>query len=233
MKTFYVAAALAFAVGTAAAQTTSGPSLLDDSRESQLERWLGAGDQRFTPLFTGVPGDTSLDFHSAVDGKGATFTLLQVSNPAGASWLIGAYNPQSWSSTDGFHITPTDAERTAFLFNMTLPAVYRQVPATYILPSQGASQTFNAPNHGPTFGQGPDLLVNDRLDTALSWQVSYGDPLDEGKSIIDRSLGAQLFHIDALQLYAVSPVPEPRTAGMFAAGLGLFAMLARRRRARV
>jgi hypothetical protein len=116
---------------------------------------------------------------------------------------------------------------------MTVPAVYRQVPATYILPSQGERQTYNASNHGPTFGQGPDLLVNDRLDTALSWQVSYGNPLDQGKSIIDRSLGGQLFHIDALQLYAVSPVPEPAAAGMLAVGLGVLAMLSRRRRARV
>jgi hypothetical protein len=233
MKTILAAAAIALATSTAAAQSLSGPSLLDASREAQLERWLGAGDQLFTPLFTGVPGDTSLDFHSAVDGKGPTFTLLQVSNPAGASWLIGGYNPQSWSSTDGYHLTPTDAERTAFLFNMTVPAVYRQVPATYILPSQGERQTYNASNHGPTFGQGPDLLVNDRLDTALSWQVSYGNPLDQGKSIIDRSLGGQLFHIDALQLYAVSPVPEPAAAGMLAVGLGVLAMLSRRRRARV
>ncbi len=233
MKTFFAAAAFALAASSAAAQTTSGPSLLDPSREAQLERWLGAGDQAFTPIFTGVPGDTSLDFHAAVDGKGPTFTLLQVSNPAGATWLIGGYNPQSWSSTDGYHLTPTDAERTAFLFNMTVPAVYRQVPATYVLPSQGLRQTFNAPDHGPAFGQGPDLLVNDRLDTALSWQVSYGNPLDEGKSITDRSLGGQLFHIDALQLFAVSPVPEPRSAAMFAAGLGLFALLARRKQARV
>jgi hypothetical protein len=81
MKPLILTAALALATGTAAAQTMSGPSLLTDSREAQLERWLGAGDQLFTPLFTGVPGDTSLDFHSAVDGKGPTFTLLQVSNP--------------------------------------------------------------------------------------------------------------------------------------------------------
>jgi hypothetical protein len=165
-----------------------------------------------------------------VDGKGPTFTLLQVSNAVGSSWLIGGYNPQSWSSTDGYHLTRTDSERTAFLFNMTVPAVYRQVSATYILPSQGLNQTYNAPDHGPTFGQGPDLLVNDRLDTALSWQVTYGDPLDEGKSIIDRSLGGQLFHIDALQLFAVSPVPEPAQAAMLAAGLGLFSALARRRK---
>lgn len=230
MKPVLAAAALALAASTAAAQTTTGPSLLDPTRETQLETWLGAGDQTFTPIFTGVPGDTSLDFHAAADGKGPSFTLLQVSNTDGQSWLIGGYNPQSWSSTDGYHLTPTDAERTAFIFNMTVPAVYRQVPATYILPSQGASQTYNASNHGPTFGQGPDLLVNDRLDTALSWQVTYGDPLDQGKSIIDRSVGGQLFHIDALQLFAVSPVPEPFEAGMFAAGLGLIAWRVRRRR---
>ena len=230
MKPVLAAAALALAASTAAAQTSSGPSLLDPTRESQLEAWLGAGDQAFSPIFTGVPGDTSLDFHAAVDNKGPSFTLLQVSNAAGQSWLIGGYNPQSWSSTDGYHITPTDAERTAFVFNMTVPAVYRQVSATYIFPSQGASQTYNAPNHGPTFGQGPDLLVNDRLDTALSWQVSYGDPADQGKSIIDRSVGGALFHIDALQLYAVSPVPEPFEAGMVAAGLALVAIRVRRRR---
>jgi hypothetical protein len=232
MKMLYAAAAFALAASSAVAQTTTGPSLLDAGREAQLERWLGAGDQVFAPLFTGVPGDTSLDFHAAVDGKGPTFTLLQVSNAVG-SWLVGGYNPQSWSSTDGYHLTPTDAERTAFLFNLTVPSVYRQVSASYVFPSQGLRQTYNAPDHGPTFGQGPDLLVNDRLDMALSWQVSYGDPLDQGKSIIDRSLGGQIFHIDALQLFAVSPVPEPRSAAMFGAGLGLLALLARRKRARV
>lgn len=231
MKTILAAAAMALACGGAAAQTgVTGPSLLDPSREVQLERWLGAGDMAFTAIFTGNPGNTSLDFHSAVDGKGPTFTLLQVSNTAGGSWLIGGYNPQSWSSSDGWHVTMPDSQRTAFLFNMTDPAVYRQVPATYVLPSQGSRQTFNAADHGPTFGAGPDLFVNDRLDAALSWQVSYGNPLDEGKSIIDRSVGGQFFHIDALQLFAVSPIPEPASAGMLLAGLGLIATLARRRR---
>jgi hypothetical protein len=234
MKTILAASAIACALGgigsSAAAAVTSGPSLLDESREAQLERWLGAGDLVFTPIFTGTPGATSLDFHSAADGKGPTFTLLQVTSPAGASFLAGGYNPQSWSSSDGWHVTVPDSERTAFLFNMTVPAVYRQVPSTYILPSQGSRQTFNAADQGPTFGAGPDLFVNDKLDTSLSWQVTYGDPLDQGKSIFDRSIGGQLFHIDSLQLFAVSPVPEPASAAMFAAGLGLIGTLARRRR---
>jgi hypothetical protein len=127
-----------------------------------------------------------------------------------------------------------DSARTAFLFNMTVPAVYRQVPSSYILPSQGSRQTFNASDHGPTFGAGPDLFVNENLNMALSWQVTYGNPADEGKSIFDRSLGGQLFHIDSLQSYAVSPIPEPASAGMLAAGLGIVTLLARRRaRARV
>jgi hypothetical protein len=237
MKALFAAGTIAIAsLGVsvpAAGQTqTSGPSLLDPSREAQLERWLGAGDMSFSPIFTGTPNVTSIDFHGAADGKGPTFLLLQVTNPAGASFLIGGYDPQSWSSTDGWHETPLDAQRTAFIFNMTVPAVYRQVPATYILPSQGLRQTFNNAGHGPTFGAGPDLFVNDRLDTAFSWQVTYGNPVDQGKSIIDRSVGAQLFHIDSLQLFAISPVPEPAGAAMFAGGLALITALARRKRRR-
>jgi hypothetical protein len=129
-------------------------------------------------------------------------------------------------------VTPLDSQRTAFLFNMTVPAVYRQVPATFVFPSQGANQTFNLAGHGPEFGTGPDLFVNDRLDTAFSWQVSYGNPKDEGKSIIDRSVGGQLFHIDALQFYSVAPIPEPASYGMLAGGLALIAALARLRKRR-
>jgi hypothetical protein len=238
MKTILAASAIAVAFGgtsiPALGAGTSGPSLLDVSREAQLERWLGAGDMAFTPIFTGTPGVTSRDFHAAADGKGPTFTLLQVTNPAGASFLVGGYNPQSWSTTDGWHVTVSDPERTAFVFNMTVPAVYRQVPATYILPSQGSRQTYNAPDHGPTFGAGPDLFINDKLDTSFSWQLTYGDPRNEGKSIFDGSVGIKLFHIDSLQLFAVSPIPEPAPAAMLAGGLGLLLLLrARRRRCRV
>lgn len=238
MKALFAAGTLALAslwvAVPANAQALSGPSLLDASREAQLERWLGAGDLSFFPVFTGTPGVTSIDFHRAADGKGPTFTLLQVTNPLGASFLVGGYNPQSWSSTDGWHETPFDFQRTAFLFNMTVPAVYRQVSATYILPSQGLRQTFNAADHGPEFGQGSDLFVSPTLDMAFSWQVSYGDPLDQGKSIFDRSVGGQLFHIDALQTFAVSPAPEPTQAASLAGGLALIAALAwRRRRAAV
>jgi hypothetical protein len=232
MKTLVAAGALALAFAAPQAFGQTGAPPLDPALEGQLERWLGAGDQVLSNLYTRQPGDNSVDFHAAADGQGPTFTLLRVSDRAGNAWLVGGYNPQSWSPDDGWHLTPRDFRRTAFLFNYTEPAIYRQVPSTFELPSQGAFQTFNAIDQGPTFGAGPDLLVNDRLDTALSWRLSYGDPAGEGQSIIDGSRGGQFFTVDALELYAVSPIPEPAAAALLAGGLGMVALARRRRQGR-
>jgi hypothetical protein len=234
MKTIVAATTLALVLAGVGAEayadtTASGTSLLDQGRRRQLERWLGAGEFTFNNVFTRQTGDTSLDFHAAVDGMGPTFTLMQVTNAGGASYVVGGYNPQSWSSTDGWHVTDFDWQRTGFIFNMTEPAVFRQVSSTYILPSQGSRQTFNQSDHGPTFGTGPDLFVDSGLDTAISWQVTYGDPLNQGKSIIDGTVGGQFVHIDAIELYTLAPIPEPAEAAMLLAGLGLVGWRLRRR----
>jgi hypothetical protein len=233
MKTIIAAGgtalALMFAGAAAAADNTPGSSLLDDSRHAQLERWLGAGDFNLNNIYTLKQGDTSADFHRAADGKGANFTLLEVTNTSGQSFLVGGYDPQGWSSIDRWHLTERDWQRTAFLFNFTTPAVYRQILAGGVLPSQGQAQTYNDILFGPVFGNGPDLLVNDKLDTSLSWQLAYGNPSEEGRSIIDRSLGGQTSRVDALQVFAIAPVPEPASAAMLLAGLGVAGALARRR----
>ena len=241
MKTIIAAGSLALALaggvlpasaadttGTVNANIVGGSTLLDAGRADQLGRWLGAGDINLSKVYTLKPGDTSLDFHQAADGRGANFVLLEVHNKAGTSYLVGGYDPQSWSSTDGWHETPFDYQRTAFLFNMTVPAVYHQLSATYLLPSQGLRQTFNDGGLGPVFGSGPDLYTNDALSGGISWQLSYGDPGDEGLSIADRSRG-QNFQLDAMEVFAVSPVPEPLPAAMLLAGAGVLAWGARAR----
>ena len=234
MKTFVAASTLAFALAgwssQAAAQTAGGVPLLDLTLHGQLERWLGAGPLYLENIYTRQEGHSSLDFHAAADNRGSTFTLMQVSDDIGNSWLVGGYNPRSWSSVNGWHLSERDWQRTAFIFNYTDPAVYRQVPTSYELPSQGARQTYNAPDHGPTFGAGPDLFVNDGLDTAISWQLSYGDPVNQGRSIIDFTYGGQYRRIDAMELYSISLVPEPATTGMLAAGLVLLGVAGWRRR---
>jgi len=225
-------AVLGFCTAPTLAQGQPAP-LLDQVLYGQLERWLGAGRLTLSNVYTWQVSDNSLDFHAAADERGPTFTLMRVSNDAG-NWLVGGYNPLSWSSSDGWHESVRDAQRSAFIFNYTDPALYRQVPTAYILPSQGLRQTYNAPDHGPTFGAGPDLFVNDRLDTVLSWQLTYGDPRFEGRSIIDGSYGGQYMQLEALELYAIAPIPEPRQSAMLLsglAGLGALGWLARRKRA--
>ena len=226
------ASILALSLAAPAAQAQDGGSLLDITLYGQLERWLGAGPLDLRNIYTRMPGHNSRDFHSAVDGGGMTFTLMQVSNDLGNSWIVGGYNPQSWSSTDGWHNTPQDWQRTAFIFNYTDAQLWRQVPTNHILPSRGERQTFNDPNHGPTFGAGPDLFVNDRLNAALSWQVTYGLDVAEGTSIIDGSMGGQLFRVDAIETYSISLVPEPANTAMFLGGLGVLGWTAWRRRPR-
>jgi hypothetical protein len=235
MKPIVAAGTLAFilAAPAPAALAQDGASLLDVTLYGQLERWLGAGPLDLRNIYTRETGHNSRDFHAAVDGGGMSFTVMQVSNDLGDSWIVGGYNPQSWSSTDGWHETPRDWQRTAFIFNYTDPQVWRQATSDNILPSRGVRQTFNEPNHGPTFGAGPDLLVNDRLNAALSWQVTYGDGSSEGNSIIDGSTGGQLFRVDALEMYSISLVPEPANTAMLAAGLGVLGWAAWRRRAHV
>lgn len=235
MKTIRAANVLAFAAAACCTQAQAGDiiggsQLLDDSRHAQLERWLGAGEFNLNNIYTKRDGDTAVEFHSKADGKGATFTLMKLTNTEGLSFLVGGYNPQSWSSTDGWHLTYPDYQRTGFLFNMTEPAVYRQVLSDYVLPSQGARQTFNGLAYGPTFGTGHDLYLNETLDVGFSWQVTYGNPVDSGKSIVDRSLNGRIVHVDALEIFALSPAPEPATYAMLLAGIGLIGFAAARRK---
>jgi hypothetical protein len=231
MKTIIAACALAGLGGTAAAgDIIGGSALLDADSHAQLERWLGAGEFNLNNVYTLHPGDTSAAFHAGADGKGATFTLLEVTNPAGASFLVGGYNPQSWASDEGWHETQRDWQRTAFLFNMTTPAVYPQVLTDYVLPSQGLRQTYNQAGYGPVFGQGPDLFVNDEMTAALSWQLTYGNPANEGHSIIDGSLNGEIVRLDAMEVFAISPVPEPANVAMLLAGVGVLGVAVRRRK---
>jgi len=233
MKTIIAAGILALAgiAGSATAgDSIGGSNLLDAGRQAQLERWLGAGEFNLNNVYTRETGDTSVDFHAAANGKGATFTLLEVSNSVGESFLVGGYNPQSWDSSGGWHTTERDWQRTAFLFNFTEPAVYRQLLSSYVLPSQGQFQTFNSAGVGPMFGVGPDLVVTGNLDTALSWQLSYGNPLDEGMSIVDRSIGGQALRVDGMEVFSISPVPEPASTAMLLAGIGVLGLIARRKR---
>ena len=132
--------AFAITVGaliSTAAQASSiigGSTLIDSASLTQLEGWLGEGQLDLTNIFTKQTGSTSLDFHAAADGKGRTFSVMQVSGTYASkdgtltdfSSVVGGYNPQSWNSLGNYNLVPDTALRTAFIFNLTDNTLFRE-----------------------------------------------------------------------------------------------------------
>jgi len=97
-----LAAALAMGPQAHAVTITGGIGLLTTAGGTQLETWLGEGSLALTSIFSHQVGDlkTSLDFHTAADGQGRTFAIMEVLGiNGGPNEIIGGYNPQSWNSS--------------------------------------------------------------------------------------------------------------------------------------
>ena len=56
---------------------TNDTALLSGSDHAQLSEWLGS-DFDLTRIFAKEDGDNSQDWHVAVDGQGATFTVMEL-----------------------------------------------------------------------------------------------------------------------------------------------------------
>ncbi|WP_180977353.1 PEP_CTERM-anchored TLD domain-containing protein [Janthinobacterium sp. ROICE36] len=213
------------------AQAGTGTSLLSPGYQAQLESWLGEGRVALTNVYSKAAGDTSLDFHKASDGKGRTFSIMEATNASGQTWLVGGYNPQSWSSTDGMHVTMDDSQRTAFLFNLTAGFMLPQLKQYFSGDGIGSGQTFNSHDYGPTFGVGHDLYVPQDLThggSSFLYTYNYLGQPSSGVSLLDGSVWhGNDVTFGAIQVFAISAVPEPGTYGMLMAGLLL--IVARRR----
>lgn len=223
------------AAGTAVAH--AGTASLNPAQEAQLAAWLGEGPLKFTSIYSKALGDTSLNFHQAADGKGRTISVMEATNELGQTWLVGGYNPQSWSTSGTFNMTPDDAQRTGFVFNLTTSTIHRQILKSYSLDTIGAYQTYNAASFGPTFGLGNDLYVpRDLTHGGYSLLYSYADPhlSNLNTSILDGTLYPDHPNITygAMQVYTIAAVPEPDSKLMWLAGAGLLAWTVRRKAGR-
>jgi len=225
-------------LGSMTAGQASGAMLLTSTNEAQLEIWLGQGDLDFTNIFTKTTGDgqDSVDFHAAADGMGPTFVLIEVRDylmfPDYRSTIVGGYNPLSWQISGNYignwNFTPNDADRTAFIFNLTTPELRRQRLSTDDPYGYGQSQTYNSLYYGPMFGD-YDIYVDSVLEHGYLYGRSYGT---SNISLVGgfydyRDYGRIEVYTFAAVDTAPSSVPEPSSCLM--AGLAGLGLVVRRR----
>lgn len=181
-----------------------GSALLSGGNADRLSNWLGQGPIQLSSLFAKVAGQTSVDFHAAADGRGATITLIEVSGtglggPFDVPILIGGYNPQPWSSLGAYKVTPEPADRTAFIFNLNENRALRQR-----LDGPGRYQTMNDVGLGPTFGAGYDLSVRWTLNNGHNNAYSYGTGDDDAAQLIAVTVGLQVLTLGQIEVFTVA-----------------------------
>jgi hypothetical protein len=196
-----------------------GGSLLSAGDANQIEAWLGEGPITLTNIYTKVTGNTSVDFHNAVDGQGRTVSVLKVFDGVGTQ-LIGGYNPQSWALLDAFHMTPLDAQRTAFIFNLTGSIIQRQNLIGEGAVNSGEYQTYNFFTYGPTFGAGHDLFVDFTLNAGDAHNYSYGGTSGTD-NILNGVANDSTFEVGSLEVFSVASEPAvvPEAASWITWGL--------------
>ena len=142
-----------------------GSTLIDSNDESNMTTWLGTNNYRGTLIYKmSRDGNTPAAFHSRCDNQGPTLVIIKSSN---TNQVFGGYNPQSWTSTQGWV-----SGSGAFLFNLTYNYKLNQTNPTY--------QTYNYSNYGPTFGGGHDIYMPLNGGAGYNYPYSYENPTAKG-----------------------------------------------------
>ena len=226
LKLSSAATALVLSISVNAALIPGG-HLLDQAGASQLEGWLGLGEQDWTSIWYGTGSATAQSWHAAVDGVGATVTLFDITYK-GVDYIVGGYTDLDWTATN----TYVQGARNSFIFNLDLSL--KQDPTS-------TGEIFARDTYFATFGIGHDLKAAYTIDYQDHWAApgcgNYGTV-----SILDgitTGCYTDNFTLHALETYTVpdavphvpvpSAVPVPATVWLFGSGLIGLIGLARRK----
>ena len=183
LKSLMPLALIVVSTASQAGVVTNDTDLLSGAGHEKLSEWLGQ-DVNLTRIFAkGVDGSTSYDWHDAVDGKGRTFTIMEVfDNDTNERRVIGGYNAVSWHSNNGY-----SAGESNFLFNLTNSTVFE---------STNKSSIYGANNKGMfgfSMGGGSDLLVTTNLNGGkANVGFSYGDTSQFGDPVYIKSFAGSI-----------------------------------------
>ena len=200
-------------VNVANAGIIGGSDIIDQNDVATLGNWLGS-NLELTNIFTKEDGMTSHHWHDAVDGKGATFTLIEATFNE-VTYIFGGYNEASWNSSATYNQI-SYATDTSFLFSLTENVKLERDRNVY--------STYSNTGYGATFGSGHDLHINTALSGGYSnLGYSYGDT-SQYTTASRRTLlagSSNGFVVEKYETFTVSAskVPGPSTLAIFALGI--------------
>ena len=220
---------IGLSLGPAQAHLIGGSQILSYSDVDTLAGWLGEGPLQLKNIFsTDNDGtNTPADFHAACDGMGRTFSIYSVTK-GGNNYIIGGYNPQSWD-TGGSHITWPLEQRTAFIFNLTTGLYQGQRTD-----KEGSVQTHNLEDLWPHFGN-YDLNGFTNPDHPMPYYLAstnYGVGGTYEQNLFGEKRGSR-FTTNRLEVFVISPVPEPSLGLLLLLGIVPLGLIYRRRRRRL
>ncbi|EOD05091.1 hypothetical protein EMIHUDRAFT_220165 [Emiliania huxleyi CCMP1516] len=100
-------------------------------------------------------GASSYTFHSRCDNKGATLTLIQLSN----GYKLAAYTSIPWTSRSGY------GTGTSYIASITRNSCHQNRYSQY--------QIYDHNMYGPTFGGGHDIYINSNMNGGYCNYHSY------------------------------------------------------------
>jgi hypothetical protein len=194
---------------------------LDTAGQGSVSNWIG-GTVAFNLLYESNGGGRTDEYWRAVELQGPTIVLLEaIVN--GDTYLVGGYNPFSWDRSlmegglTNWRVTTNDADRTAFLFNLSSGGVLRQkLTGDAYMPDGYSLQTLSDTPRGPTWGNG-DFSLNSRYNWGSTRVEGYGRDLEYAGRNIFGLTGVTEFQVGRMEVYSAS-VPEPTTLLLVGAG---------------
>lgn len=201
-----------YVLGIQATSIIGGSSIISTSHVLQLESWLGESNLALTKIFSKYnDGASSSTFHSKVDNKGRTFTLMQIINGSDVR-IVGGYNSLSWLSNASYNYSAAGS----FLFNLTSSTLYANSRFNYY--------TYNHTDYGPTWGGGHDLYINSTLSGGYAnIGHTYGDYNQYNTTSYQNSFTGSYssWSVGELEVFTISQDIVPEPASMILLGMAI------------
>ncbi|CAF1082439.1 unnamed protein product [Rotaria magnacalcarata] len=139
-------------------------------------------------------GFLATDFHYHCNDKTETMTLINSKD----GYIFGGYAQMAWSSGNSYIRDPK-----AFVFTLKNP---HSIPPTRFLVKSGYESyaLYAYASYGPTFGNGPDILVPDRSNLVkgtFKFGSTYTDTTGRGSATFTGSSSFEIGEILVYQLF--------------------------------